>query len=327
MPANTVRSHYLPQTYLKHFLLDEKLFMYKKGEKFFREGITPEQRIVEIRGESALRNFGLENNLYNPEIPDITSDDFEQLFYEYGERYYTGLLEDIRSIPVGSLIPREIKDKLCPFIASMRVRTPQFKAEVEEMRSVIELHDVRRRFGNMTFEEFSHFCKEELGYEVTDEQLRRIQDAINNANDHHVEIDYPNGFFLQMITLSLDYHADIYHNMTFNIYKSDSDCFITSDNPVTFFVPPERLNVYTSPKSLTSPFVEIFFPLAKDISVHITWRKEKEEVLSANRVLVGIFNYNLSHHSFDFIFSPLKMNDLNKFAHDFVPYPFRFTVR
>lgn len=31
----TKGSHFLPRVYLKNFLVDDKLFVYKKGEKFF----------------------------------------------------------------------------------------------------------------------------------------------------------------------------------------------------------------------------------------------------------------------------------------------------
>ena len=47
---NTIRSHYIPQTYLKHFLLDDKLFMYKKGENFLKGLMTQKKRILEVRG-------------------------------------------------------------------------------------------------------------------------------------------------------------------------------------------------------------------------------------------------------------------------------------
>ena len=31
----TTRSHYLPETYLKHFLHEDQIFMYMKGKIFF----------------------------------------------------------------------------------------------------------------------------------------------------------------------------------------------------------------------------------------------------------------------------------------------------
>ena len=49
---NTTRgSHYLPQTYLKNFLLNNELVMYKKGEKFFSKKCSEVSRIVTVRGE------------------------------------------------------------------------------------------------------------------------------------------------------------------------------------------------------------------------------------------------------------------------------------
>jgi len=81
----TKGSHYLPRTYLKHFLLDNKLHMYKKGENFFNTDLKPEDRILTITGEQGLHNIGKKNNLYNPEVPGVTSDDVEKFFNELFE--------------------------------------------------------------------------------------------------------------------------------------------------------------------------------------------------------------------------------------------------
>ena len=81
MSGNTVRSHYLPRTYLKHFLLEDKLVMYMKGEKFFKNPDTkPEDRILTVMGEEGLKNVGLQKHLYNPGVEGITSDDLEEIF-------------------------------------------------------------------------------------------------------------------------------------------------------------------------------------------------------------------------------------------------------
>ena len=319
----TTRSHYLPQTYLKHFLLEESLFMYKKGEKFFKEGITPEQRVHEIKGEKALLNFGLENNLYDPEIPGVTSNDLEEIFQEYGENSYNELVQCIEDIKVGSALPQNIKERLCTFMAAMRVRTPQFKAEVNEMASVFTKHEMEREFGNMPLEEIIASYKEIKGEEISLERAAKVKEMFKNKS---YELKYPNGHFIQIALMMLEKHIDIFQQMTFHIYKSDDRYFITSDNPIVFFVPPEKVNVYVSARALVSPYTELFFSITKNIGVHLTWRKETEKILSAKRVVVDAFNYNLSHNSFNFIFSPMKMNDLEKFTKEFFPYPFKVVI-
>lgn len=134
MKKSTVRSHYLPRTYLKHFLVNDELVMYMKGEKFFKdESKTPEQRIIKIKGEEGLKNVGLQNHLYNPNVEGLSSDELEEVFQKYGEDFYDITIAEIEDLPLGSKIPSKVKDNLSMFFASMRVRTPFFKKEIEDM--------------------------------------------------------------------------------------------------------------------------------------------------------------------------------------------------
>ena len=110
---NTIRSHYIPQTYLNHFLLDDKLFMYKKGENFFKRSNDSEKRILEVRGVDALKNIGLENNIYKLNIGSFNSDDIEDIFREYGENFFDDVVSKIDQIKEGEEINFEIREKIC----------------------------------------------------------------------------------------------------------------------------------------------------------------------------------------------------------------------
>ena len=323
MGKTTVRSHYLPQTYLKHFLLNDELVMYKKGEKFFSEDITPSQRTLSVKGEQALSNIGLENNLYNPGINGLDSNSLEDIFNDYGESTYNELIQSLESLPLECVIPLDIKDKLCIFMAAMRVRTPQFKQEIENMDETFGKHFMSHQFGSMTPEEMVDFNKRELKKDITIDMAKIIIELFSNKN---YELKYPNGFFIKMALLMLNHHADIFYQMTMNIFQSNNRYFITSDNPVVFFVPPDKVNFYNAPRSLVSYYSELFFPISKNPGVTFNWRKGEEKITKAGREIVDIFNYNVSHNSFDFIFSPMKMNSLNIFTQKFIPYPFKITV-
>lgn len=320
----TKRSHYLPQTYLKHFLLENSLFMYKKGKKFFNDDFSPTERIVTVIGKGGLKNIGLKNNLYNPNIEKISVDDLEEIFREYGENFYNDIVSSIRSLVDGEKVPSEIKDKLCLFMAAMRVRTPQFKWETEEMGSTFLKHDMARKFGSMNPEEIVKFYKEKLEKNISISLAKRVKEYFSNKK---YELKYPNAYFIKMALLSLDQHADIFHQMSMNFFRSEDRYFITSDNPVVFFVPPEKVNFYNAPRSLMSPFSELFFSVTKNIGVTLNWRKVEEKIMPSNRNMVDIFNYNISHNSFDFIFSPIKMNKLNEFVEEYIPYPFKIEIR
>ena len=104
----------------------------------------------------------------------------------------------------------------------------------------------------------------------------------------------------------------------------ESRYFITSDNPVVYFVPKNKVNFYNQPKSLMSFFTEIFFPLTKDYAIHLCRRDNLQEmIMFGERELIEVFKENIAYNSKDFIFSPIKMNFLNQFIEEYIPYPFR----
>ena len=324
MSKQTTRSHYLPRTYLKHFLFDEELVVYQKGEKFFKEiDKTPEQRIFVVKGEEGLKNIGLQNHLYNPMVEGISSNEVEEIFGEYGEYFYNEVISEIENMPTGSAVPQEIKDKLSLMFSAMRVRTPLFKSEVEEMDRNFRKHFMSKNISRMSPEDLVKHYKEINGKDISLKTATRIHKTFTEKD---YELKYPNGFFIKIALTSLEKHADIFHQMTWNFYKSENRYFITSDNPLTYFVPREYLNAYTSPKSLTNKYCEVFFPLTKTLGAHLSWRKESETQNTANRETVENFNFNISRQSLDYLFSPIRMNSLKEFVQTYIPYPFKFTI-
>lgn len=296
--------------------------MYKKGEKFFKEGITPNQRIYSISSEEALINIGVENDLYNPGIEKVSSDDLEDIFQECGENIYNDLINDIELLAEDSPIPDNIKRGLCLFMAAMRVRTPQFKSEMNDIGEGFYKFMAGKHFESLTDIDIQNACKDDLGKEVTLDFAKKLKEMAKNET---YEVKFPNAHFIKQAMLLLNVNAEIFYNMKMTIVKSRR-FFITSDNPVVYFVPEEKTNFYNNAKSLKSPFTELFFPITKNIGLTLNRRSDDEKIRTVGRDIVDIFNYNISHNSFDFIFSPIKMNSLELFVNEFVPYPFKFRI-
>jgi len=318
----TTRSHYLPKTYLKHFLNENSLVMYKKGKNFFKEGITQEQRIHFVFSEEALVNIGVDNGIYNPNIQNISSDDLEGIFQECGENVYDELIKSLELAPENSSIPDDIKRKLCLFMAAMRVRTPQFKSEINDIGEKFYKFIAKMHFGNLSVEEIKKACKNDLKKEVSLNFAKKLKDMAKNQN---YKVKFPNAHFIKQALLLLDKNADIFYKMRMNVVKSKR-FFVTSDNPVVYFVPKEKTNFYNSARSLMSPYTELFFPLTKNMSVTLNRKLAEEKIMTVNRDIVDIFNYNISYNSFDFIFSPIRMNFLETFIREFQPYPFELSI-
>jgi len=325
MNKPTTRSHYLPRTYLKHFLFEDALFMYMKGEKFFKNDCASEQRIFKIKGESELVNIGLQNNLYQLDVQGFTANDIEEIFQEYGENFLDEVIAKIAKKRAGEKIDQELKDKLCIFLGAMRVRTPLLKWETEEASSVFLKYSMGSRMQNISVAELKKEM-ETTGKDYTEEQIEIAQRAFV---DKKYELKWPNALFLKSALLGLEMHANIFHKMRMIILRSNNNRhFVTSDNPVVYFVPQEKINFYNPPRSLMSPHTEVFFVLTRNIAVHLSRaEKLKEIIMDTKRDTVDMFNYNISHNSFNFIFSPIQMNSLEQFIKEYTPYPFRITMR
>jgi len=325
MSEITIRNHYIPQTYLKHFLLEDTLFVYKKGEKFFKNlSITAEKRIFGVKGEEGLKNIGLENNLYTLEINGVRNDDVENIFSELGEKDYDSIISSLEQTPIGSEVSKDIKEKLCMFMTCMRIRTPQFKHEIEESESVITKHFMSEDFSRKTAKQIVSDFKETSGLEITEDEAEKVRKDIV---DKKFSFEYPNAYFLKFGLMNIEAHFQIFSGMKMVIVRSNNKRhFITSDNPVVYFVPSEKVDFYNNSKNLMSPYVELFFPITRNMAISLSRRDGKEIIKTANREMVDILNYNISHNSFDFIFTPVKMNDLIKFVKEYIHYPFEFRM-
>ncbi|NLK93932.1 MAG: DUF4238 domain-containing protein [Clostridiales bacterium] len=321
---NTIRSHYIPQTYLKHFLLDDKLFMYKKGENFFKRSNDSEKRILEVRGVDALKNIGLENNIYKLNIGSFNSDDIEDIFREYGENFFDDVVSKIDQIKEGEEINFEIREKICIFMGAMLIRTPFFKKQSEDIDSSLRKYFTALSLKNEDLKRI----KKDLIREGKKYSIKELSIAKQRLIDGNYELQYPNEFFIKVALSSLEQYINIFREMKMVIFKNkEARYFITSDNPVVYFVPREKVNFYNPYKSLVSKHTEVFFPVTKNLAIFLSRRDNIREVLQyGNRGIVDLFNENISHNSLNFLFSPLKMNKLKKFVEEYIPYPFEIRI-
>lgn len=321
----TMGSHYLPKTYLKHFKKDEKLLMYMKGERFFKSGLRENDRMKEINGIKGLNKIAKENNLYLAEIPNLNPNAIENLFREISEDEFDQLIEKINNLSVGEEIPGYIKEKICLQMASFRVRTPFFKWEIETLHSGILKHLTKLHLsctspGNLVKE-----YKEKTGKTIKIGDIKKILEYIKN---NKLEITWSNLLFIQYALEMIELYTKIFLDMNMIICKTREDRFlITSDNPVVHFVPVEKTHIfYNNPRSLASPDTQVFFSLTKHHFIHLSRRDRKESFYEVNRQLSYIQNFNIAKQSWNFIFSPIRMNELQKYINDYLPFPFILKV-
>ena len=328
----TKGSHFLPRTYLKHFLLENKLLMYKKGETFFKSNLDSEQRIIKILGEKGLNGIGKKNNLYRIELREGTEPNlFEDLFQEIAENNFDNLVEKIKKKSINEEIEDKLKEKISMFIATMRLRTPFFKWEIEEIMAQFFKNTTKWNARMINEEEKIRLkidYEKETGKTIIDKEFRETIEDMAQGKFDGTKMEFSNNFFLKAIALNLEEHLHIFFNMKMGILKAkEGRHFLTSDNPVVYFVPKEKVDFYNNYRNLVSPFTEVFFSLTKDYGIYLCRRDDyREIVMLADRKTIDIFNKNIAINSKDFIFSPLKMNFLNKFIEEYVPYPFKIAT-
>jgi len=334
----TKGSHWLPKTYLKHFLVDSRLFMYKKGERFFKENLSPEERIVEVMGEKGLNNIAKENNFYHIEAKGIDPNFIENLFREIIENDLDKIIQNVEEKTLGDKIDEDLKKQLSLLMATMRIRTPEFKWEIDEILDKYSKMWIKLRMKNSQdkpldkneINEAKRDYFRKTGKKITDKgiikEIEKAREKMAKGDFGNIKIvDSSNKFFVKTALSNIYKFATIFFNMKMNILKvKESRHFITSDNPVVYFVPQDKVNFCNPSKSIMSPFTEVFFVLTKDYAIHLCRHPDlKETIMSPTRELVDNFNEILAYNSKDFIFSPIRMNFLNQFIEKYIPYSFR----
>lgn len=319
----TKGSHFLPRAYLKNFLLNDELVMYKKGQKFFDEKTQPADRILTVQGEDGLNNVAKQNKLYFCENIEGMSPDFmEDFFRERIEGKITPLLEEVRNLSLGDIIPDEIRELISLLMASTMLRVPKHKALIEELYlSFLQAHFELVELSSEEKEMMKANYKEATGKDVGDEF---VNEAMERFLKGEFKIKISPELFVKTILNTLEYYSNIFYGMKMAILKSDGkNLFFTTDNPVAYFVPNDKVDFYNAQLSLMSQYTEAYFPLSKDFCV-LMHRNEPPGILlpCSEDVYKGIEN-TLSCFSQDFIFSPLRNETLDDFAKEYIPYPFK----
>lgn len=322
-------NHFLPITYLKHFLHNDKLVMYKKGEKFFKKGSTPADRIVTISGEGGLRVVAKQNDLYTlKEIEGVEPDFMEQFFVELIEGELNELIQEVEKIPLWGPLSNELKKKICTLMASMTVRVPGTKQETEALYSeFLKMHFQHIPMSEKEKTVIRDKAKQEEGREITDKDF---EDAIQAFADGDLKLEISSNLFVKDILMKMGHFANIFYGMKMCIIKSDGkNLFITSDNPVAWFVPRDKMDYHlNAPRSLMSQYTEVNFPLTKNYCIALTRRDDwREVVVPSIPEAFDILENTLSCFSRDYIFSPVQKTVLDDFAKKHIPYPFKLVTK
>lgn len=328
------RNHYIPKTYLEKFLnKDNELYVYKKGEEFFNDKLNKNDRLLVIKGKEGLEAVGVKNKLYIPEgkfegdknvVEDFFSEKFEGPYNKFIE-FVENNFYDIK------IILQEYYEYIITLTASMMVRTLHYKLDLDEMyKAYFQTAAKFRLEKKNSIVELQQLLKDEFA-ELNDAEIEKhANDYIKMINDGAFSVKLPKNLFIKQMIESLKFHSTLISDMTIQIVKNNSNSFfITSDNPVVYFVPKGKENLYYGPKSLGGHHTEIFFPLTKDLCLILS--RKQMEVFSGiplkhyDKKIIKIINNAITHHSRDFIYSPYQASFLDKYIETKIPYPFKLS--
>lgn len=327
------RNHYIPITYLEKFLNDkEQLFIYKKGEKFFKDGLTKKDRLLVVQGRESLNNIGIKRKLYVPQTDKIEDKNIvEDFFDDEFDSKYTNFVKSVEEnfSDVPSILKKH-NDYIINLIASMMSRTLHSKKEIEELYKVSFQTFHWAQSGSTKKQEYKTLLKErfqELSDSEAEEQLndylRMVEEGKFSMN---ISID---AFVKEMFNL-MEIKAELISDMTVQILRNETQVpFITSDAPGVYFVPDNKVCFPFGAKSLGGPHTELYFPLSKTICLVLS--RKQIEVLAGipmkDDKIINIINNAIANNSRDFIYSPRKIGYLEKFIKKHIPYPFRLTFK
>lgn len=326
------RNHFISKTYLEKFLNNNNvLYVYKKGKQFFKQSITKKDRLATITGKDNLINIGVKSNLYIPEGDfKLDRNIFEDFFNDEFDSKYNKFIDDINKLPFSKIIEK-YKEYIINLTSSTMCRTLHSKDEIEEMyKANFQMHHKFRSRDENRIE----FLKREMikrEPNIKKEEINEIiADYFKRIEDGRFKIKIPRNRFIKDMFEKMINISQIISDMNIHILKNQTVFpFITSDNPVVYFVPREKVNFYFSYKSLGGPYTELYFPLTKDVCILMTRRKEKDQdyMNISQGFLARTVNYNIAHNSKNFIFSSETNNFLDKFIEEYTPYPFQMVVR
>jgi len=331
------RNHYIPKTYLKRFLNDQDtLYVYKKGEKFFSDGITKDSRLLTVVGEDGLNRVAVKKDLYIPsgefgEDKNI----FEDFFCDEIESKYDIFISDLEDSDI--TCEQNIKkyhEYVINLLSSMYARTLHSKRELEEMyESNIQMHHKLQTINKNRNDKRIESLKEVIRKRHPEYSKQKVGESIKEyfkmIEAGEFKINFPRNKFIKEMFGKMQMFAQIISDMNIQIIKNNTSFpFITSDAPVVYFVPKEKVNFYFGPKSLGGPYTELYLPLTKNICLLLTRRNldSLDYVYVTQGSWARVINYNIAHNSRDFIFSPETNVFLDKFIDEYIPYPFKFTI-
>ncbi|MDZ4733669.1 MAG: DUF4238 domain-containing protein [Nitrospirota bacterium] len=273
------RHHQIPEFYLKRFAAPDtgQVWNYDK-----QKGQAWPASVDSTAVESHLYSLTGEDGLHHTEIEDAISSI---------EGIGAPLLE--RIIAGDELLGQE-RYNFASFVAIMFVRTNAFRRLYAELHGNMKMmNDYLVASNDEVFESQMERFQADCG-EITDDQKQKLRATMLDPSDRIFLVDR------EYTLKALEYHdqlAPLLASMQWAIMDAPKGGrrFITSDNPVVHWVPPQYHHGFYGTGGVRNKHVEVLFPLSPDHCWVGHWSQElpghyettAEWVKQTNRILAG----------------------------------------
>jgi len=321
MSNTTISNHYIPVAYLKHFFNEkDKLFLYMKGKKFFDNN---SQKILEKNGEKSLSSIMTENYFYHhSRIKD--KNHIENYFKTECDDIYDGLINTIKN----GKLDEVFYENLIKVIVLMHIRTPMAKHNREENDNIARKEIIKSfNFSEYILKNRDNIIKkikQEHNIEISEKDVNESVEDFKNGN---FDFEYEKEFYLSDLDVLINTYSFALSSMSFMVVEAkERGFFISSDNPMVYFVPKNNVGPYDNCRNLMSKYVELYFPLSRKYCV-LGYRSKNQKlndrIIKVDRSTCRRINESISNVSFDYIISPYRASFLYKYIKNYIPYPIK----
>ncbi len=293
------RHHYIPQFYLKGFT-DSKnepyIWIYDKEHN---------GRII----KSTAKDIAVKKHYFTFMTQDQEKD--SETVENLLAVIETEAAAVFRKIHAGETITDIDKSTFAVFVASMMLRVPNFRNNVQSSLSqVMKKLFIMMASNKEAFEKSVREYEQESGetFTMPIEKLRQIQ-LDQNKYDVIVDSQYALGMSLAMVKEM----ASILGAMEWTFLKATTEHkYICSDNPLFY------CDLSNDPRSLygvglMSKNIEVTIPLSRDVAAFGNWKRGRGYI-QANNAAVKDINRRTVSAALRFVFSPVKSDKLKEFV-------------
>jgi hypothetical protein len=299
--AQPKRHHFIPALHLRHFA-----------------GAEPKGQVWTYDAEAA--------RVYSA-IPEETAKQSHFYSFEHTDGTKDGRIEDYlaeiegRAAPVYEALLRcEIPGKsqarvdFSSFLALMYARTPSMRRMAGELHGRgIQIHSYAYAQHDEAFDGLIRRMEREHG--PMDSQTRATLRE-NMLDPSRMQLEIPKEYTFQALTIA-DELAPMLFGMHWAIMLPEYGYFITSDNPLVRWVPPNTRHPIYGDHGFRNKLVEVTFPLSPKMMLLMTWKDTGREIAALPRQGVIGANEMRAANSDRYLYAHLSDKRLERLAERF----------